>query len=197
MGYEDAPATRLVATNCCCCQRPLVDAQSVELGIGPVCRAKNGYDQVTALPGEARVEANKLINICAAKREGEEVLAAVKRLFELGAIGVVTAILKRLATVQIATTEEGHPHGAGRFAVKAPYCEAALQDFRNIPGSRWDKENKVRTYPFSSRGALFGVLKKWFGGCTAMGPKGPFILPLDEVQEQAPTALRLMQGGVA
>ena len=38
MSYENAPATMLVATHCCVCNRPLVDADSVEMGIGPTCR---------------------------------------------------------------------------------------------------------------------------------------------------------------
>lgn len=33
--YETAPATRKLATHCVCCGRPLVDARSVSLGIGP------------------------------------------------------------------------------------------------------------------------------------------------------------------
>lgn len=42
-GYENAPATQLLASYCACCSRPLVDSISVEAGIGPVCREKHGY----------------------------------------------------------------------------------------------------------------------------------------------------------
>jgi len=38
MSYETAPVTRLVATHCCMCGKPLCDAKSLELGIGPICR---------------------------------------------------------------------------------------------------------------------------------------------------------------
>lgn len=31
---------RMVATNCCCCRHPLSDAESTELGIGPICSRK-------------------------------------------------------------------------------------------------------------------------------------------------------------
>jgi len=48
MGYELSKACRVVATNCCICNRPLVDCKSVELGIGPVCRAKYFKDVVTS-----------------------------------------------------------------------------------------------------------------------------------------------------
>lgn len=50
MGYENAPATKLLATHCCCCARPLVDAKSVELGIGPECRKRHGFTEAEVEP---------------------------------------------------------------------------------------------------------------------------------------------------
>jgi hypothetical protein len=43
--YVNAPATKMLASHCAVCGRPLCDATSVELGIGPICRGKHGYDQ--------------------------------------------------------------------------------------------------------------------------------------------------------
>ena len=43
-GYEDAVSTKLLATHCCMCNRPLRDARSVELGIGPICEEKFGVE---------------------------------------------------------------------------------------------------------------------------------------------------------
>jgi hypothetical protein len=43
MSYENAPATQMLATFCACCARPLLDAVSVETGVGPECRKKHGY----------------------------------------------------------------------------------------------------------------------------------------------------------
>ena len=40
--YLTAPATKMLATHCAVCARALVDAKSVELGIGPDCRKKYG-----------------------------------------------------------------------------------------------------------------------------------------------------------
>lgn len=176
MSYEDAPGTKLLATHCCCCQRPLLDAQSVELGIGPVCRKKHGWDEVQALTEEARVEANKLVHLIACKREGAEVVAACKRLFELGAIRVVTAILERVATVQIGLTDDTHPHGAGRLALKTPYIAEAVEAIRHVPGRRWDAKGKLNTFPQSSRAALYAFIKQFWTGQTGIGPKGPFIV---------------------
>lgn len=44
-GYENAPATRMLAIYCACCRKPLVDAKSVETGMGPVCRGKHGFNK--------------------------------------------------------------------------------------------------------------------------------------------------------
>src|SRR4051794_41120369 len=46
MGYEDAIQTRMLACYCACCGRPLVDAVSVEWGIGPICRDRLGISSV-------------------------------------------------------------------------------------------------------------------------------------------------------
>ncbi len=59
MGYENAPATILLATNCACCGRALVDAVSVETCIGPECRKKFGIPSDAT--EEARNEANKIV----------------------------------------------------------------------------------------------------------------------------------------
>ena len=48
--YVNAPATRFIATHCACCGKPLVDADSVQAGVGPDCRAKHGRDVQTCTP---------------------------------------------------------------------------------------------------------------------------------------------------
>lgn len=40
MGYEDASATKMMATHCLMCGRPLVDPESLERGVGPICARK-------------------------------------------------------------------------------------------------------------------------------------------------------------
>lgn len=52
--YENAPAAAMLATHCCC-GRPLLDAVSVEAGIGPDCRKKHGFDEAQTAPDWAAV----------------------------------------------------------------------------------------------------------------------------------------------
>jgi hypothetical protein len=174
MSYENAPATKMVATHCACCDRPLVDAKSVECGVGPVCREKHGFD--IECNEEARAEANKLVYSIAVDRDGLQVVDACKRLFELGFTNLVVAILKRIAAVQVALTDDTHPHGAERLAVRTPYSVECVNRFRSIPGRRWDKESKLNTFPQASKGALWAALSELFAGQTGIGPKGPFIV---------------------
>lgn len=60
-GYEEAPGTELVATHCAICGRPLLEADSVQCGIGPICRKRYGYDVVTIEPNLER--ALKLLRV--------------------------------------------------------------------------------------------------------------------------------------
>ncbi len=71
MSYEEAPATKMLATHCIFCSRPLLDASSVEAGIGPICRGKVGYND--PVPNHARQEANKLIHRIATNRQAPEI----------------------------------------------------------------------------------------------------------------------------
>ena len=48
--YENAPATKLLATHCGCCGRALVDAVSVERGVGPDCAEKYGAPEAQGEP---------------------------------------------------------------------------------------------------------------------------------------------------
>ena len=59
MSYVNAPATKMLATHCCVCHRPLLDAKSVELGIGPDCLKRHGFN--IDVPEVDRVEANFIV----------------------------------------------------------------------------------------------------------------------------------------
>ena len=79
MDYTNAPATALVATHCALCGRALLDAASVESGMGPTCRARVLRDA----PTEHRAEVNALVARIAAK------VLAIKDLHQAQALWVV------------------------------------------------------------------------------------------------------------
>jgi len=172
MSYENAPQTYLLATHCIICGKELCDAKSVEAGIGPVCRKRTGYH--SHVTEENRKAANKLIHTVTTSKSVDEKINSMNALLELGFTGVVKAMLKSVAEVKIALTDDSHPHGAGRYAVKTPYHPAVVNEMRTIPGRKWDKNGKVNTFPQSSKLALFQALCKHYEGDIAVGPKGIF-----------------------
>ncbi len=169
MSYENAPATQLVATRCAVCSRALVDAVSVETGIGPECRKKYGFNQ-EASP-EARAEANRLVYRIAARQDGLDVAQACEALCALGFTKLAARIMERLVTVTI--TEAAY----GRLAVSTPYSVEVVDAMRRIPGRRWDGEAKANTFPATERRAIFTALQNCFPGVIATGPRGVFQIP--------------------
>lgn len=164
--YENLNSTRVLATHCAVCARPLRDAMSVELGIGPDCRAKYGYDD--AINDANRSEANRLIYLIADRRDGLDVIRACATLRALGFVKLANKIADRLADLRI--TLQGD-----RYALVAPYSEEIVGALRAIPGRRWDKVAKVNTFPLSSKGALWATLKRLFSGKALIGPEGQAI----------------------
>lgn len=172
MSYENAPQTKMLATHCMLCGKELCDAVSVEVGIGPICRKNAGYAE--AANDDNRKAANKLIHTVACSKDTDARIAAMNSLMELGFVGVVKAMLKAVAPVKIAITDNGHPHGVGRLAVRTPYNPEVVSAMRNIPGRRWDGEGKVNTFPVSSKGQLWAMLQDHYAGRIGVGPKGIF-----------------------
>lgn len=168
--YENAPATLMLATHCLACARPLVDANSVEAGMGPDCREKYGYN--VAASDEARTEANKLVHALAAadtEPSTADIASACVRLMELGFLRLSAKIAERFAAVEIA--EQGTV-----LSVAFGYSPEAVAAIKTVPGRRFDSATKSWTVPATSRRALWGILRNLFPGQLGVGPKGPFLI---------------------
>jgi hypothetical protein len=162
-GYENAPATKMLATHCACCGRPLVDSISVETGVGPECRKRHGYD--IDVPQEIRQEANKLVYIIALDQTGPRVIESLLRLRDLGFTQLSDRIAERLNCVRITEVQD-------TYAVKAPYRDEAVRAFASIPGRRWEREHKHNTFPLSERKRIWDVLKTHYAGMILISKKG-------------------------
>jgi hypothetical protein len=165
VSYESAPATKMLATHCCVCRRPLVDAKSVELGIGPECRKRHGFD--LDLPEAARAEANGLVWEIASNPAGDRVFYCLRRLRELGFVKLVDAVITGMSGLRIDNDGE-------RLTLKAPYKSEAVAALRAVPGRRWDGERKVNTFPISSKLALWSALQSCYHGAVGVSTKGVF-----------------------
>ena len=168
MSYENAPATHLVATECCVCNRPLVDAVSVETGMGPTCREKYGVgDDGTSI--EERRQANKLTwAIAADSSDPLRTVACLRELRMLGFNKLADAIEKKRVTIHIEVTPNRTLH------VKAPLVDGA--DWRLVRGQKWNPVKKVRVGPVSERVSLYRVLMRHYMHAIGRGPKGLFVV---------------------
>jgi len=174
--YEAAPATALVATHCALCGRPLVDAESVERGIGPVCADKYGAQ---AGPSEDRVIANRLIWEIAAKPAANDVPAKVSALRTLGYVRVADRIAERLVpdmgTIRVAY--EGDRLTIDPEGLSDNAFGALLAVLRNVPGRRWERDRKINTVPVSQKRALWDALRsKMPAGVAIESDKGRVVL---------------------
>lgn len=193
MSYENAAATKLMATHCGICGRSLVDAVSVERGVGPECWSHVG-DGSELVSAEVRDAANKLVYkaaILANNGEISRVLEMAEEIRGLGLPKLADKVGKRFRNsdryAEIVLTVEGDS-----YRVETPFRRGAKKEFveawRAIPGRRFrDKANYV---PAAQKTALFGLLRRFFGGKVAKGPKGVFRIPEPEFgQEQGELAL--------
>lgn len=183
MSYLNAPATRLLATNCCCCGRSLVDATSVELGIGPECRGgNNGH-----ISNDQRELCNKLTHTAAiAAQEGniETVRSCANQVELIGLPELADKIRRRFVNAErqakIIITQNGNT-----LSVQTPYKRSAGSDFTNawraIPGRRWFNGRNV--IPETSKRELWELLKRFFPGQYGKGPSGVFKIPNEKKTE--------------
>ena len=189
MDYTTAPATKMLATNCACCSLPLVDAVSVETGVGPECRRKHGFAKpdtevtyaagctlVSEVPEAAEIVAgtstvrelvNRLVYRIARDQAGPHVITWTNAVRALGYTKLAARIAKRLAAVEIETD-------GAVYLVRARFSDEHLAAMRTVPGRRWDRANKCDRVPEASKVALLAALAKAHPGQVARGPKGLF-----------------------
>jgi hypothetical protein len=181
MSYENAPATKLLATNCCCCGRPLVDSVSVELGIGPECRSgmNEGISEIQ------RTTCNRLTHAAAVAAQSgkiEIVRQCAKAIRELDMPVLADKVLKRFVNAErlakiIITIENDC------LNVKTPYKRSMGEDFvaawKAIPGRRYNFQHSVNVLPNNnqSRELLWQLLKNFFPGEFGKAPTGVFRVP--------------------
>lgn len=187
MSYENATATKMLATHCVCCGRPLVDAVSVEVGMGPECRKGFGDD----VSNEARTKANELVHAAAVMAQTGHVERVVEYASELKKLGfdkLASKVGRRFKKVadnrvkaDIVIEEVGD-----ELRVKTPFRRGKSKDFiqawRKIRGRRYSKG--FNYVPKSQKAALWELLCDYFGGKYGDGPKGVFRVPLRPEKEK-------------
>lgn len=175
-GYEDAPATKMLATNCACCGKELLDAESVTVGLGPECRRKHAVPP--ELTEDARLEANKLIHSIAMDQSGSSVDTALKRLSELGCAAIVKRIQNRVyGKRHVIVSVYVDPERKGtRFALASPWSDDFVYRVKRIRGRCWDGEKKVNHFPVSEWLAVWELVADCYRGKLLETPKGEHVI---------------------
>lgn len=190
-------ALDLVATSCACCGRPLVDATSVEAGVGPECRKKHGFAEAQAEPDwdacaalvaglgahadrfaaaldarDARRVANVATWLVATRATGE----AVRVLVVLVSVAGYRRLADRIAQ------EEGEafavlPRQDGTLEVRFGFDPEKVEAIRSVPGRRFDPDGKVWTVPVQSRVALWAAMRRVAPGQLVRTQAGIRVIP--------------------
>lgn len=195
-GYESAPATAMLATNCACCGRALLDATSVETGIGPECRRKHGYGDAQGEPSwesvmvlldglvavaevnptmEPRAASNRLVHRFACEPNVDARVALTAAIAALGFSKLATKLAEH-AGGKVEIT----PRDDGRVGVKTPYRPEFVAELKAARvGARWDGARKVWTVPTDSRAkaGLWTVLRRTFPGALLVSERGTSTIP--------------------
>jgi hypothetical protein len=151
----------------------LVDAASVECGVGPDCRRNCGLE--SGVSEDVRVEANRLTHEAAVlARRGAvgRVLELAGQIDGLGLTVLAGAIRDRFTHEPvIRITESG-----GVLEVETPWKRDPefVSAWRSIPGRRFDRDRNVNLIPASQRAAVWALLRRYFSKKYGIGPKGLF-----------------------
>lgn len=177
-GYENSVACKLLASHCVCCGRALVDAISVEMGIGPECREGFNFD----LTDENRKIANKLVfdaSLAATNGLIEVVRANAAKIREMGFGELAEKMEHRFVKAEYKADITIKELQGGVLRVVTPYrrkdAKAFVDAWRKVPGRRW--VNGANEIPVESKKQLYLVLRQFFAGKYAKGPKGVFKIP--------------------
>ena len=187
--YEDAPAVELVATTCCVCGRPLLDAPSLKSGIGPICAEKTGYGRED-LPADIRDEVNRLVYELAKYGKDKRAIERLMRLRELGFDQLVARVEERLQELVEIRTFPIPSSVPPRVYAEFPEAEtderfnAVRMAIKEIHGRRWEtvlisgKRERRWTFPRTKESfiAFKGMLARLFPGCVVQGLKGLYVV---------------------
>lgn len=181
--YENDPATKALATHCLVCGRPLRDATSVELGIGPICRANLGEEH-TMLGNEAANRQVHIAAVAAREKDYDGFASAVEKLWELGFRTVAAIATERFPDyfgLIVIRKEEDHLY------VSAPYNRQAR--WRSIPTAVWNSEEKhwmIEDTP-NNRACLSAVVYSAYRTLKVIGeelPREQPDKPEDEITDE-------------
>lgn len=187
--YASAPATAMLNSRCSLCKRPLLDAESVEAGMGPICRERAGYSEAgepdwvaarlaATIPLDegrgARREVNRLVWWIADNPGHRDAVAQVRAVVALGYLKLAQHLVARdRVCIEVTKMEDC-------YRVVAPLLFGFRDSIREIEGRRWNRDENAWEVPRRSRADLIRAIRDNFepGTVLVCGDK------ITELQEQ-------------
>jgi hypothetical protein len=189
--YTTAPATILLATNCVCCGRPLVDACSVELGIGPECRNGVFPEDVDEADRQLANEHVHHAAIAAQNGHAQKVVEYAELIRKLGFVELADKVERRFKEGVVQAERKADitiEEKEGYMLITTPYrrgdAEAFKAAWRAIPGRKYIYKRKANEVPVAQKVAVWELLQKFFPGKWGVGPKGAFRVPTAKKVEE-------------
>jgi hypothetical protein len=198
MGYDASRTAKMLNVRCIICNRPLLNADSVQRAVGPDCAKKHGIElrlgfaewekaaQALAdvLPPDHEIwpmwgDEDKLAQIANAltwwvahaDHYPRQRTAGICALDALGYTALARAAAKGRGGVFV-------KEQAGRLEVTAPYSETWVQASRSIYGRLWVAARKVTTFPADQRLRVWqAICNSYAGGTPVVGDRGIRAVP--------------------
>ena len=175
MSCTESKRCKLLATNCCICGRPLVDAISVSVGMGPDCRD----DYNAGISTEIQTKCNQLTCLAAIAAQKGDIESIYKYATEIETLGLTILadkirhrFVNAKKNVKITITE-----AYGNLYVTTPYkrSDGFVKAWRAIEGRIY--RDKINIVPVEAKPQVWALLKEFFPKVYGKGPKGLFRIP--------------------
>lgn len=188
-----------VCTNCAHCGLSLTDADSIQTGMGPICRKRARFNQDPAdasdpnqalidlaefpqlmdlvaskyKPQGARKMMNFLVRICSLNRRSPVHAACTDAIDSLGYKELASVLRESIKIIEI-TEQKSNPGNFVVWVKKSEWSWGWTNALRTIPNARAGKFSgeKGTIIPKSQKPALWAAMKKFYGGFYAKTPSG-------------------------
>lgn len=192
---------QILATHCCVCSMGLLDAKSVEFGMGPTCRKRYGNPQIETTEEMLRVAighmaasglpAQVLTEAVRHKHDARKVCNLLVRwasahYTDKKVVLSCTPIIRALGYLHLADRLEDDRTShkvktvGGVIEVTTPYEPIIVSAFRQVQGGCPVRDGKGRfrcwTFPVAQRPTVLAILGTYYGGQEAVGDEGVFVI---------------------
>lgn len=159
---------RLLKQRCIACGKPVVEAQSVEAGMGPVCRKRYAWE---GLPADSRELLNNVLTELSFDPTIDNVCRAIGTAQRVGADRLEKLLIARFVDVEVVETNDKF------YTIRFDYHEGMILRLRKAPGAFFNRKQKVWWVPQVNRHFLWVAICENYPGRLCKSAKGITRIP--------------------